>query len=182
MKMNWLPSLVPAAILLASLACGGGAGTASGPSSGFSFSAASASAGWRLVQDAASTSTHIVLDLMAPSGTSGQGITLTLTTDTTEATWSYVSGTSYAAQAVYPSPTVSLAKVSGASLRILVGQGGATPVSYGSTPVLQVALDEVSSAASGPVALTASLAGHLGATATPSAITVATGSLSILAN
>ena len=180
MKMKWGLFLLPAAVLLASLACGGAAGGAGAASSGFSFSAGGAATDWRLVQDSASTSTHLVLDLLAPTGTSGQGITLILTTDPTEATWGYVSGTSYATQGVYTSPVVSIASAKGALLRILVGQGGGTAVSYGSTPVIQVALDLASGASAGAVTLTATQAGHLGTSATPSSITVNPGSLTVL--
>jgi hypothetical protein len=131
------------------------------------------------VRDSTSTSTHLVVDLLAPTGTSGQGITLILTTDTAAATWSYVSGTDYMVQGVYTNPVVNIGIVSGAELRILVSQGGGTAVSYGTTPVVQVALDPVSGASAGTVALTATQAGHLGTSATPDAITVNPGSLSI---
>jgi hypothetical protein len=177
-------TFLAAAALMAFLACGGGGGSSSSSSSSSSgsqlgYSNPSNTSGWYLAQDPASTSTHLVLDLMAPSGTSGQGITLVLTTNASQATWSYVSGTSYATQTVYNDPLVTKASISGSSLRILISQGAGTPVSYGSTPVVQVALDWVSGAASGTVSLAATQAGHLGTSSTPSSITVAVGTLRV---
>lgn len=180
MKMKWASFLPPAAVLLVSLACGGGGGGSTVAATGFAFSADTATTNWRLVRDATSTSSHLVLDLLAPTGTSGQGITLILTTDTAAATWAPVTGTSYAVQTLYASPLVDVAKVSGAALRILISQGGGTTVSYGTTPVLQVALDLVTGASAGTVTLAATQAAHLGTASTPDAITVSAGTLSIL--
>ena len=180
MKLNARLFLLPAAVLLGSLACGGGGGGATAQTTGLSISADSAATDWRLVRDAASTPDHLVLDLMAPTGTSGQGITLILTTDPTAATWSIVSGTSYAVQTQWASPQVNLATVNGASLQVLIGQGGGSAVSYGTTPVLKVALDKVTGALTGAVTLTVTQAAHLGSSSTPAAITVSPGTLTNL--
>jgi len=133
---------------------------------------------WRLVRDSASTSTHLVLDLLAPIGLFGQGVTMILTADTTEANWSFVSGTAYLAQAAYPNAMVSIASINGNSLRIVVSQAAGAPVAaYGSAPVLSVALDLVSGASPGNVAVSVAQGGHLGLTPTPSPITIEIGVL-----
>jgi hypothetical protein len=51
-----------------------------------------ASSGWRLVKNAASTDAHLVLDLVGPSGQTGKGVALTLSTDPNVATWTQVNG------------------------------------------------------------------------------------------
>ena len=132
---------------------------------------------WRLVRDSASTSTHLVLNLLAPTGMFGQGVTLILTTDSVEANWSYVSGTSFMAQNAYPNTMVSIARVMGPDLRIIVGQASGTPVTYGSAPVLTVALDLMPGAKPESVALSVSQGGHLGSTPTPVPINIEIGSL-----
>jgi len=114
---------------------------------------------WRLVRD-------------------GQGVTMILTADTTEANWSFVSGTAYLAQAAYPNAMVSIASINGNSLRIVVSQAAGAPVAaYGSAPVLSVALDLVSGASPGNVAVSVAQGGHLGLTPTPSPITIEIGVL-----
>ncbi|MBM7116984.1 beta strand repeat-containing protein [Archangium primigenium] len=49
--------------------------------------------GWRLVKNtSASSGTHLVLDLVGPTGQSGRGVDLTLTLNPAQATWAKVSG------------------------------------------------------------------------------------------
>jgi hypothetical protein len=121
-----------------------------------------------------------LLDLLAPTGTSGQGVTVVLTLDPTQATWSKVDGTHYAVQTLFSPPpaagAVGVASVLGSDLRIVFGQAG-TPVSYGTSTVVQVALDLASTATAGKVTLTASQGGNLGASAPPTPVTVSLGSL-----
>lgn len=49
-----------------------------------------ASTGWRLVKNAASTNSHLVLDLVGPSGTTGKGVALTLNTNPGVVSWAKV--------------------------------------------------------------------------------------------
>ena len=163
------------------------AGTASAPASATVAIAASSlqmvyagptdATAWRLVQDSASTPAHLVLDLLAPTGAAGRGVTLILTADAAQAAWAKVDGSSYAVQDAYSTPAVQLARTSGAGLRILISQAGGTAASYGASPVLQVALELTAGATAGTVALTATQAGHLGATSSPAAISVLVGGL-----
>jgi len=172
--MRGLSFLLPPVLLL--LACGGGSTSVRNASS-LGYTSPTDTSSWRLVQAASSTSTHLVLDLLAPAGASGQGVTLVLTTTPSLATWSFATGASYAAVTAYPTPVVNVASVQGANLRILVAKAPGTPVAYGTGPVLTVALDLASGAPPGAVAVTVAQAGHLGTKAPPAPITVAVGSL-----
>jgi len=183
--MTKLILLLPGAALLAALACGGGGGgsTASGPPAtvlAYTSPAADA-AQWQLVEDsAASTTTHLVLDLMAPSGAAGIGVTAVLTLNPAQARWSSASG-AYATQTLFQNPKVDLASVSSdqSQLRILLGQpAGTAAVTYGDTPVVQVAMDLAASATqSSAVTLTATQGGQLAGSPTPGAITIQVGTL-----
>jgi len=180
-------TLLLGAGLLAGLACGGGSGgtprsTTPATQLAYQQSPGAGSSSWRLEQDpdpARSSATHVLLDLLAPTGTSGQGFTVVLTTDPGNALWSQVDGTSYAVQGLFAAPLVSIASVSGsgADLRIVFGQAPGAPVAYGTGPVLQVALDLAPGATLGDVTLAASEAGNLGASSPPELVTVSIGSL-----
>lgn len=136
------------------LACGGGGGgqgggtTPVGPATGLAYQDPVGS-GWRLTRSAASTTTHLVLDLRPPAAVgSGRGAGLTLQVDETKAAWAKVQ----AADAFYlrPGPGVALGSGSpalfgepkGGSLALGAFQKGrgAAP-GYGGQPVLSVAVD-----------------------------------------
>jgi hypothetical protein len=137
---------------------------------------------WQLVNDPLSTDTHLILDLMAPANTSGEGVTLILTTSGSEATWSQMSQTvnSLYATSAYPDAVVSVATVQGSALRIVVAQTLGTPVvNYGAAPVIQVGLSLASGAVTGSVPITVTDAGQLGTTPTPTLINVDTGTLAV---
>lgn len=174
-------SALAASTLLLTLACGGGGsggGTAAPAlaASALAYTDPADGSGWRLVRDPASTPARLLLDLLAPAGAAGQGVTLVLTADAARAVWAPASGAAYATS-VFPSPLVNVASVQGGALRAVVSQAPGTPVSYGSAPVLTVALDLAAGATQGTVAFSAAQGGQLGASLPPAAITVAVGSL-----
>lgn len=83
-------SFLPALALTLLVACGGGQTSGPGPqapgnvSTGLSYAAPTA-VGWSLVKNAASTDTHLVLDLVGPSGLKARGIGFNLQSDGTVA-------------------------------------------------------------------------------------------------
>jgi hypothetical protein len=165
-------------MLVLALACGGGAGNVtSSPSTPLVYTDPTDTTSWRLTHDPASTPAHLILDLMAPSGASGQGVTLILTTDASKATWHAFSSGGYLQGLVFSSPLVDVASVQGSALRIVAAKEPGAPVTYGSAPVLQVGLDSVAGAAAGNVTLSATDGGHLGAAAPAVPIPVQVGSL-----
>jgi hypothetical protein len=166
--------------LLLTLACGGGgAGSVENYPTLSYTNPATASADWQLVKDSTSTTSRVVLDLMAPSAAAGQGITLILTVDTTRASWATFSSGSYVSGLAYGDPLVNKASVSGSALRIVAAQ--TSSVTYGSTPVLQVALAIKSGATSGGASLTGAEAFHTATGATAAtAISVDLGTLTVL--
>jgi len=168
-------------LLTLALSCGGGGSSVgSGPPDPYAtrlvYTDPADPAAWRLTQDPASSPAHLVLDLMAPAGASGQGVTLVLTTDASKASWHAFSPGVYLQALAYPSPAVQVASVLGPDLRIVAAQAPGAPVTY-SAPVLKVELDLGATTLPGAVALAATLGGHLGAAAPPDAITIQTGAL-----
>lgn len=132
------------------------------------------------MKDSTSSTSRLVLDLMAPTGTSGQGITLILTADTSKATWATFSSGSYLSGIHYTPLLADKVSVEGSALRIVIAQQPGTAVTYGSTPVLQVALNVASGAAIGNASLTATAGYHLDGTAASSTpITIDAGTLSV---
>jgi hypothetical protein len=176
------------AAISAILGCGGGGGGGSStpprsitPATQLVYPATVAdTTSWRLELDPANTGTPLLLDVLAPTGTSGQGFTVVLSTDPANAVWSKIDQNGdYALQSLITNPKVNIASrsASGGDLRIVFGQTQGTPVSYGTSPVVQVALELASGATVGDVVLTASQGGNLGASATPDQVTVSVGSL-----
>lgn len=169
--------ILSGAALLLALACGGGKPDNTpppGPASALAYTNPTDLARWRLMKNpGASTGTHLVLDLVAPPGTSGQGVTLVLTANSGEASWALLDGGAYASPSL-----VRIASVQGSDLRTVVAQAPGSPVSYGRSPVLSFSLDLAKSALTGPVGLSVAQAGHLDAGGTnPVPITVEVGSL-----
>jgi hypothetical protein len=184
--LRYLGLFLTGAALALTLACGGS-------TAGASVSTTSATklvytdpvsnpSGWQLVNDGLSTDRKIILDLMAPTNAIGEGMSMILTTTSSEASWSHLPKAAnhrYAVNA-YPNPVVNVATVHGPDLRIVVAQSLGTPaVIYGSAPVLQVSLNLASGAVTGAIPVTVTDAGHLGLgnPATPAVITVDVGSL-----
>ena len=158
------------------LACGGGTKEPAKAAS-LVYTNPTDAGSWRLVQASSSSTTHLVLDLLAPTGASGQGVTLVLTTDPAKATWSPIAAGAFAVQKAYPSTLVQIATLKGADLRLLMTQAAGTPVAYGSAPVLSVALDLTTGTMPGSVTVSAAQGGHLGSGPVPVPITVAIGGL-----
>jgi hypothetical protein len=157
--------------LLSTLACGGGASSDVAPAITLNYTnPTTANADWQLVKDSTSSTSRLVLDLMAPTAptvTSGQGITLILTTDTSKATWATFSSGSYVSGLPYATPLLAnKASVNGSALRIVVAQNPAGSATYSNAPVLQVALNMASGAAIGSGSLTVASAYHLSRDAT----------------
>ncbi|MGH9120323.1 MAG: hypothetical protein ACRDYC_00010, partial [Acidimicrobiales bacterium] len=78
MRLRTLPLVLAGLLLPLALACGGSSSSSSSaapstPAKGLTYSDP-AGTGWRLVKDASSTSTRIVLDLVGPSGLKTRGV------------------------------------------------------------------------------------------------------------
>jgi len=101
-----------------------------------------------------------------------------LTTDASRTSWHAFGAGVYLQGLAYSSPTVQVASLQGPALRIVAAQAPGTPVTYAAAPVLQVELDLAGSTLPGPVALTATLGGHLGATPPSVSVPIQVGSLS----
>ncbi|MBS2022680.1 MAG: Ig-like domain-containing protein [Deltaproteobacteria bacterium] len=103
--------------------------------------------GWRLVKNASSTSTHLILDLVAPSSTSGRGLGLTLSADQGKVTWVKVdSGDAELVKnhllTLGTGTPLLKAAIKGNALAIGAFQKGAADAAASYTgPILSVALD-----------------------------------------
>jgi len=183
--LRYLGHCLTGAALLLALACGGGSGggtpVSTTPASELVYTdPVLVPSAWQLVADASSTNTRLVLDLQPPAGAVGQGVTLTLTLtgNSSAASWhNFGTGAApnYLNNIVYPSPLspTPVSSVLNSALRLVVAQAPtAAPVTYGTLPVLQVALDLAPSAVTGAIGITASEGGHLLAAALP--VTAAT--------
>lgn len=177
---------VPALLSLALLsACGGGGGGPAGPSaaSALSYANPTATTGYRLVQNAATTPTHLVLDLVGPAGTQTKGVAVFLAVDTTRATWSPAGGPYVSAGSVIPlgaAPQMLAAKVQLGALQVGLFQKGGAATTLTSAPIFTVALDLASGATTGAVTLvpqTGRTCQSLGADGTLAPITVNVGTL-----
>jgi len=169
----WQPALM--GCLAGLMACGGSNGSSAAKSISYSDPV---STGYRLVKDAASTDTNLVLDLVGPSGTQIQGGLFTLTTDTTKATWGKP-GTSEAyvleggALNLGTGTKLLKSKVSGQTLTGALYQKGTTAAAtLGSLPILTVALDLKTGASAGSLNLACTSAQILDAAGTTQTVTV----------
>lgn len=173
-----LIKLLPIPALAALLACGGSRAAPQGTS--LAYAGPADAAAWRFVQDPASTGTRLVLDLLAPAGTSGAGVTLVLSADPARAAWSSL-GDGPVASDAYAPPLTWKTRLAGPELGILLSQGGASrPVAYGAAPVLRVALELRPGAPQGDAGLAVADAGHLTAPGTlPVPVTVQVGTLAV---
>jgi hypothetical protein len=157
-----LLTLAGTASLTAFLACGGGGGSSSTPSTPTATSLSytdPASGTWQLKKDASSTSTHLVLNLVANGAGNGEGVALILTADASRVAWAKVqpgdpqfvrNGT---VLSLGTAPQALKSKVSGGTLQIAVSQKGlASPAVLNGT-VAQIALDLNAGAPQGSVSL-----------------------------
>ena len=178
-----------AALALALLTgCGGGSSSSSRPTVATALTYANpvTSADFNLVQNvAASTSTRLVLDLVAGTTQSSMGVAFFLTVDSTKATWSAAGGDYVTPGTVLDlgsAPKLLASKVQGGNLQVGLFQKGGTATALGSAPILSVALDLGSGVAPGT---TVALAPQTGKTAvslsalgaTPGTVTIAVGTI-----
>jgi len=176
------------AALASLLACGGSSssGTAQTPASTPATSlqyTAPAGTGYQLVQDASSTATHLVLDLVGPAGAQIRGVLLNVAADTAKTAWSHAGGTDPfikegQALDLGTGPRLEKSQQTGANLQAALFQKGAgAAATLGTGPILSVALDLKAGAAAGAVSLSSSASQILDAAGNTQTITVAVGSL-----
>jgi hypothetical protein len=130
--------------LITILACGGnGGGSAAAPTTATSLQYTDPSEGtYKLVKDASSTATHLVLNLKGPDALLS-GVGFYLNADTTKVTWANVSGSSKVTNTVFTTPILA-AKVTGDMLQGGVYQKGAAVPAITADPtsvLATVALD-----------------------------------------
>lgn len=142
------------AALMLVLACGGGGGgdtPAPKTATGFSYTNPTGVAGtsWYMNQNTSlsTPASHLVLDLYGPAtALKGTGVVLTLSVDTTKATWGNVSGSSPVANGTVFAPNaggdpIVQGKVSGGVLQVVVSERGLSTAKDLTGPLLRVALD-----------------------------------------
>ena len=135
------------------VACGGGGGGSSpapAPTATTLIYTDPTSGTYLLKKDAASSGSHLVLDLVGPATGTASGVTLTLNADTTKVAWTNVASTDPANTLVQNGAQFSLgtgtplllARASGTTLMATVAQKGltVTPASLNGV-LLKVALD-----------------------------------------
>ncbi len=151
------PSSTFAALSLAALlACGGGGGgststpvPAPAPAAPSLAYTDPTTGTYKLVKDASSSGSHLVLDLLGPGSGTAMGVSLTLSADTAKLSWVDVpaggttttlvkNGTQFNLGSGTP---IQKAKVSGNVLQVTLAQKNPTPAATLSGTLLQVALD-----------------------------------------
>lgn len=148
-------ALLPVAGLLLLSACGGGSGSSSPVVQPKQLAYTNPTSGdYKLLKNAASTPTTLILDLQGPAGTTGTGAGFTLSLDSTKATWSstLINGKAFV---LGSAPQILSATVSGGTLQAAVAQKGlSAPVDLGNT-LATVQMSMVSGATPGDLALQA---------------------------
>ena len=140
------------------------------------------------MKNAASTSTHLVLDLLGPTTGTAQGVTLTLSADAAKVGWVDVAAggttTTLVTNVAFnlgAAPQILKAKATGDVLQATVAQKNpTTPLALNGTSLLRVALDLKPGSPLGPVTFSAhatqcQVLGN--ASGNPTSITVSTGTL-----
>lgn len=147
------------------------------------------STSYRLVKNASlSSATHLVLDLVGPSGTNGRGVAFTLSADTTKLTWAKVTASDAAlvqngtAFNLGSGTQILSGKASGDTLQAGLFQKGAAVAAVSlAAPLARVALDLKSGVVPVNTTVTfsavANKANVLPDTGAPQTITVATGTI-----
>jgi hypothetical protein len=135
--------------LAALLACGGGGGSSAPPkATGLAYTDP-ASGTYRLVKNASSSGSHLVLDLVGPATGTAVGVSITLITDGAKATWVDVpaggttqvlmqNGTQFSLGSGTP---IQKAKAVGGVLQATVAQKAPTAPAPLDGPLLRVAMD-----------------------------------------
>ena len=178
------------------LACGGGGGgggTNNNPppkTAADRLDYTNPTGAFTLVKDTnLSTSSHLVLNLMGPAGTSATGVGFILTADTTKVSWSKPgsSDTVLARSGLFDlgtaSPQLVVGKATGDQLQVAFYQKGTTKpaVTFTSSSILaSVALDLKGNIAVGSTVTLSAVAGKSLLTqgsGTPAAISIATGTI-----
>ena len=135
--------------LAALLACGGGSTPPPAPTATSLAYTDPATGTYKLVKNASSSGSHLILDFLGPSSGTAMGVSITLSTDTTMVTWVDVpaggstvmlmkNGTQFNLGSGIP---IQKAKVTGNVLQATVAQKAPTPAASLNGTLFQVALD-----------------------------------------
>ena len=154
--------LVLICILLAALAaCGGGSGSTSpavATATKLHYVNPTVTPGHLqlMVEPATNDTSHLLLDLLGPTGTVTKGVAFFVTTGT-GATWGNPGGLDPHARAgaelILGTPALFKSKVSAGDLQVGIFQTGAPTATLGSTPIVTLALDLGTSINPGTLAL-----------------------------
>ena len=150
MTTNPLLSVAAALSLAALLACGGGSSAPAPAPTATSLAYTDPTTGtYKLVKNASSSGSHLILDLLGPSSGTAMGAAIALSADTTKVAWVDVpaggttallmkNGTQFDLGSGLP---IQRAKATGNGLQAAVAQKNPTPPASLNGTLLQVALD-----------------------------------------
>lgn len=184
--MNKIFAFAPVAAWVLLMGCGGGGGTSSVPATSIYYSNPGGS-GWRLLKDASSTDTRLVLSLVGPASATASGVALTLQASDTQVTYAKFSdgtyiqdGGTFKLYATYTDePQLLAGGVKNGQLTLGAFQkNGTTAVACGSS-LLKFALEIPDGAMTGRVPLTIVKAQMLDAAGTLQTISVSAGTLKL---